>query len=123
MRKHLKTSAFKTLKRFLPKYHPRFVRAHKNEFNSLSNRLDINQFLVLLYGWVTNLKHFWSIKKLLKNANVLQVRTSRNPITTLYSKTTKPENLFDETKTTKKTKKKRAHAFKNYTRTLIILRS
>ena len=53
---HSKTSASKKLKILLRKYHPRFAKVCKNKSDSSSNRLDINQFLVLLYDCVLNLK-------------------------------------------------------------------
>ena len=43
-------------------------------------------------------KHFLSIDKLLKNANVSQIRSVENPTT----ETTKPENFAVEAKTIKK---------------------
>ena len=56
-------------------------------------------------------KHFLSIDKLLKNANVSQIRTVENPTT----ETTKPENFCCWSKGYKKVKiTKRAHAFENY---------
>ena len=43
-----------------------------------------------------NVRHFLNIDKLLKNANVSQLGTGKNPTTALYSETTKHENFFDE---------------------------
>ena len=64
------------------------------------------------------MEHVWSIDKLLKNVLVLKSGTSKNPTTALYSKTTKPENFFDEKKTIKNVKiAKQSHAFKGYTTT------
>ena len=48
--------------------------------------------------------YFWSIDKLLKNVNVLESGTSKNPTTALCSKTTKPEIFFDEKKIIKNAK-------------------
>ena len=53
-----KTSAFK--ERFLCKNYPKLVKAYRNESNSLSNRLDMNQFLVLFHDCVPNVKQFWA---------------------------------------------------------------
>ena len=60
-------------------------------------------------------KYVWSIDKLLKNANVLQEKTGKNPTTPLYSQTTKPETFFGEKKNSKNGKMtKRSHAYKGY---------
>ena len=40
-----------------------------------------------------------STRKYFKNANVSQLKTGKILTTALYSKATKSENLFDETKT------------------------
>ena len=64
------------------------------------NRLDIRQFLVLLYDCLPNMKHVWNIERLVKNANVLESGTGKNPTSALYSKTTKPES-FNVKKTIK----------------------
>ena len=66
-----------------------------------------------------NLKHFVSIDRFLKNANVLHAGMTKELTTALYSETTKPEFFFfDETKTIKNAKiVKQAHAFKNYAHT------
>ena len=53
--------------------------------------LNIRQFLVLLYDCAPNMKHVWSIGRLLKNANVLNSGTYKNPTTSLYSE--KSENF------------------------------
>ena len=63
------------------------------ESNSSSNRADINQFLVLQYDCMPNLKHCIGIDKLQKIVNALQAGTGKNPTTVLYSETTKPENF------------------------------
>ena len=71
-----------------------------------------------------NLKHFLNTNKLLKNANVSQLRTGKNPKNALYSET---DLYIDETKIIKNKNNKRSHAFKNYahiyTVTLILLKS
>ena len=41
-------------------------------------KFDIRQFLVLLYDFVPNMKNYWSIDRLLKNVNALQVGTGKN---------------------------------------------
>ena len=51
----------------------------------------IRQFLVLLYDCVSNMKNYYSIDSLLKNVNVLQVGTAKNPTSPLYSDTRKKE--------------------------------
>lgn len=43
-----------------------------------------------------NLNYFVSIEKLLNNANVLLVGTSKNPATTLYSETANPKMFLIE---------------------------
>ena len=55
------------------------------------------------------MKKYWRIDRLLKNVNVLQVGTGKNPTTTLYSDIKKSENFLNE-KNIKITK--REHAFK-----------
>ena len=56
-----------------------------------------------------------SIGELLKNAYVSQLGTGENPTTASYTKATKPEIFFDETKTIKKAKiTKWPHPFENY---------
>ena len=52
------------------------------------------------------------IEKLLKNTNVSELGTGKNPSTALYSETTKPETFLMKTKTAKITK--RVHSFKNH---------
>ena len=44
---------------------------------------------MFFYKIVPNMKHYYSIDRLLKNINVLQVGTGKNPTTPLYSKTKK----------------------------------
>ena len=43
-------------------------------------------FGFFLYDFLPNMKNYCSIDRLLKNVNVLQVRTVTNPTTPLYSK-------------------------------------
>ena len=76
-----KTSSLKKFKRLLYKYYPRFSTICKNSMH-------LNQFLVLLYNIVPNLRHSWSIHKLLKNANVSKTGMGKNLTTALYSGTT-----------------------------------
>ena len=59
----------------------------------------LNQFLSLLNHCVQNLKHFLNIHNLLKNANASQLGMCK---TSLYTETTKLEEIFDETKTIRK---------------------
>ena len=87
---HSENSSFKTFKHFLHKYCPRFSKICKNSMH-------LNQFLVLLYDCLPNFRHFLSIHKLLKNANVSQFGTGRNPTTALYSEITNPD-FFDKSK-------------------------
>ena len=54
---HWRTLAFKKLKRLLHKYYARFSKICKN------TAAQLNQFFVLLYGCVPNLKRFLSIEK------------------------------------------------------------
>ena len=54
-------------------------------FKKHPNKFDIRQFLVLLHGYVPNMKNYYSIDKLLKNVNVLPVGTGKYPTTSLYS--------------------------------------
>ena len=70
---HSKNSAFKKFKRLSYNYFPKFVKTYKNESNFSSNRLDINQFLIIFYDCVPNVSQFLSIDKLLENCNILQV--------------------------------------------------
>ena len=55
--------AFKKDKRHLYRYYPNMVKGYKKQLK----RLDIRQYLVLLSNFVRNMKHVWSINKLLKN--------------------------------------------------------
>ena len=50
------------------------------------NKFDRRQFLVLLYDCVPKIKNYYSIDRLLKNVNVLQVLTGKDP-TSLHSET------------------------------------
>ena len=52
------------------------------------------------------MKYYCSIERLLKNANVLQVGTGKNPTSPLYSKAKKSENFLNE-KNIKITKRER----------------
>ena len=70
---HSKTLAFKKIKHILYKHYPKFANAYKKQ----SNRLDIWQFLALLYDCVPNVKHVWSIDRLFKNANILKSGTGK----------------------------------------------
>ena len=65
--------------------------------------MDIKQFLVLLYDFIPNMKYVWNINRFLK--------TGKNLTTTLHSKSTKPEKVFDEKKTNKKVQKQQKHAY------------
>ena len=67
------------------KYYPKFVKAYKIQ----PNRLDIRQFLVLLYDYAPNMFHIWSIDRLLKNAYILKSGADKNSATALYSETAK----------------------------------
>ena len=92
----------------LYEYYLRFSKIRKNIAH-------LNQFHVLLYDRVPNLKYFIRTDKIPKNTNVLQVRTDKNPTTALYSEATKSADFSDETRTIKKVKiTKRAHDIKNY---------
>ena len=81
---HSKILGFKKIKHLLYKYYPRFSKICKN-------RSHLNQFLVLLYDCMPGLKHFLSIDKFLKNANVSQLGIGKNVTTVLYSENMKPE--------------------------------
>ena len=85
-----KTLACKKFKHFLNKYQPKFVKTFKKH----PNKFDIGQFLLLLYDCVPNMKNFWSIGRLLKNFNVLQVGIDKNPTIPLYCETKKSGNFF-----------------------------
>ena len=76
-----KTLAFKKFKDLFCKCYPKFDETFKKH----PRKFDIRQFLVLLYCCVPNMKNYCSTDRLLKNANVLQVRAGQNPITPLYS--------------------------------------
>ena len=69
----------------------------------------MRQFFVILYDCVPNLKNHCSTERILKNVNVLQIGTGKNPTTPLYSDTKKREYSFNE-KNIKITK--REHVFK-----------
>ena len=78
-----KTLVFKKFKHLLYKYYHKFLKTFKKH----PNKFVIRQFLVLLYHCVPNMKKYYSIDRLLKNVNILQVGTGRNPTTPLYSDT------------------------------------
>ena len=65
-----------------------------------------------------NLNQLLHIDKLLRNASASQLGIGKSAANTLYSKTTKPENLFDEKGAHSLTKQ--AYAFKNYAYTYIV---
>ena len=91
----------------LYKYYLKFVKPFKKQ----PNKFDMRQFFgVFLYDFLPNMKNYCSIDRLLKNVNVLQVRTVTNPTTPLYSK--KKVKLFWTKKNIKTTK--REHAFKDF---------
>ena len=71
-------------KHFLQKYYPRF-----SKISRICEHL--NPFFVLLYDCVLSLRQFVSTGKPLKNDNVTQLGTGRNPTNPLYSDTTKHE--------------------------------
>ena len=102
-----KALTFKKFKRPLHKYYPKFVKTFKKH----PNKFDIRQFLVILFYFVPNIKNYYSIDRLLKNANVLQAGTGKNPTTPLYSDTKKSENVLNQ-KDIKMIK--RRHAFKGF---------
>ena len=79
------TLASKEFTHLLYKYYPKFVKTFKKQ----PNKFDIRKFLVLLYDCFPNIKNYWSIDRLLKNINVLQAETGKNPTTLLYSDTKK----------------------------------
>lgn len=82
-----KILAFKKCKCPIYKYYHKFAKAYKK----YSKRLDIRQFLVVLYDCFPNMKHFLTIGRLLKNANILKSGTGKNPATGLYSQPSKLE--------------------------------
>ena len=107
---HSKTLLFKKFKRLLYIYYPKFVKIFKEH----PNKSDIRQFPVLLYDCVPNMKSFYSIDRLLKNVNVLQIGTGKNSTTPFYSETKKSENFLNK-ENIKITKRK--HAFKGFAST------
>ena len=62
---HSKTSAFKKFKRLLYKSCRSFSKMCKNNTH-------LNQFLVLLFDYLSNLNFLFSIEKLFENANVFE---------------------------------------------------
>ena len=89
---HSKTLVFKKLKCLLYKYYPKLVKT----FQKHSDNFDVRQFLVLLHDCVPNMKNYYSIDTHLKNVNVLQVETVKNPTTPLYSDTKENENFLNK---------------------------
>ena len=73
----------------------------------------MRQFLGPLCDCVRNMKNCWSIDRLSKNVNVLQVGTGKNPTTPLYIDTKKVK-IF---RTKKYKNKKKEHAFKGFAST------
>ena len=82
---HSKMLAFKKFKHLFYKCYPKFVKKLKKH----PNKLDMRQFLVLSYDCIPNIINFWSFDRLLKNVNVLQVETGKNPTTPSYIETKK----------------------------------
>ena len=83
---HSKTLVFKKIKRLLDKYYPKFAETLKKH----PNDSDIKQFFFFfLHGCVSNMKNYYSIDRLLRNINVLQVGTVKNSTTPLYSDSNK----------------------------------
>ena len=76
-----KTVVFKTSKCLLYKHYHKYFQTFKNH----PNKFDVSQFLVLLYDYVPNIKNCYSINRLLKNVNILQVGTGKNLTTPLHS--------------------------------------
>ena len=70
-----KVLAFKKFKRLLNISYPKFVKMSKKHLN----KFDIGQFLDFFY-----IKSYYSIGRVLKNVNVLQVATDKNPATSIY---------------------------------------
>ena len=86
------TLAFKKFKCLPYKHYTKFVET----FKKYSDKFDIRQFIIVLYDCVPNMKNYYSIDKLLKNVNVLQVRTDKNPTTPLYNDTKTSEKFLNE---------------------------
>ena len=98
-------------KHLLFKYYPKF-----SKISRVGEHL--NQFLMLLYDCMPRLSQFLRIDKLLKNANVLQLRMGKNPTTPLHKKNKKHEINFDEKKFIKIVKiTKQSYAYKDYAST------
>ena len=75
------TLVLKKIKCLVCKYYPKFIKTFKKH----PNKFNIRQFLVLLYECVLKMKNYYSIDRLSKNVNVLQVGTGKNLTTPLYS--------------------------------------
>ena len=84
---HSKASALDKFKSLLYNCYPSFLKIDR-----VGEHLNLS--LVLLYDCVPNLSQFSSIDKLLKN--VPQLGMGKNPVTLLYSDTTKRETFFGE---------------------------
>ena len=82
---HSKALAFKKFKSLLYKCYPKIV----NKFKNHRNTFDMRHLFVILFDCVPNIKNYYSIDRLLKNVNALQVRTGKTPTTRLYSDTEK----------------------------------
>ena len=106
---HSKALAFKKFKLLLYKYYPKFVKTFKKH----PNKFDIRQLLLLLRDIFQNIKDYCSIERLLKNVNILQGGTGKNPTILLYSDK-KSENFLNK-KNLKITK--RENAFKSFAST------
>ena len=84
-----KFSTFRKVKHLLYKHYLGFVKNYKNQSNSTSNR-----FFVVLYECIPNMNHIWIIHKFVRKCKILQVGTSKNQATILYSETIKTETNF-----------------------------
>ena len=81
---------FVSIRSFLSyKYYPKFVKTFKKH----PNKFDIRQCLGLLHNCAPNIKKYYSIDRLLKKVNILQVGTSKNSPNRLYSDTKKVKNV------------------------------
>ena len=66
--------SFRKFRHLLCKYYSKFVKGH----NKRPHRLLMRQFLVLLYDCILDMKHVWSIGRLLQNANILKSVAVKN---------------------------------------------
>ena len=89
---HSKRLVFKQFKRLLYRYCPKFVKT----FKKYPNKFNMRQLFVHLYDCVLNMKNYYSIDRILKNNNVLQEGTVKNPTTPLYSDTKKKKKKKNE---------------------------